>query len=388
MLRLLALLLLAATAAPAAAPLPRPRARDLGVPFDGTPGPRNEITDVPGVAVGHATIVRGDGRLEVGKGPVRTGVTVVLPRGKDVATPVFAGSSVINGNGEVTGLAWVRDSGFLESAIALTNTHAIGAVHEGMIRWRLAHGGPDADGYAWSTPVVGETWDGFLNDVNGFHVRPERVGEALDAAANGPVAEGSVGGGTGMVCFEFKGGIGTASRTLTAEQGGYTVGVLVQCNCGLRPQLTIAGVPVGRLIPERTVYSRETGSILIVIATDAPLLPHQLDRVAKRATHGLARVGATSGNGSGDFAVAFSTVVPAEKGTVPPTRTATFLENGALDPIFDAAVQATEEAIVNAMVAADTMTGVDGHTAIGLPHDRLREALRKYGKLTEAKGAR
>jgi D-aminopeptidase len=206
MMRLLALVLLAAAAAPAAAPLPRPRARDLGVPFDGTPGPRNAISDVPGVAVGEATIVRGEGALVVGKGPVRTGVTVVLPRGKNVASPVFAGSSVINGNGEVTGLAWVRDSGFLESAIALTNTHAIGAVHEGMIRWRLAHGGPDADGYAWSTPVVGETWDGFLNDVNGFHVRPEQVAEALDAAAGGPVAEGSVGGGTGMVCFEFKGG--------------------------------------------------------------------------------------------------------------------------------------------------------------------------------------
>ncbi len=248
----------------------------------------------------------------------------------------------------------------------MTDTHAIGAVHEGVIAWRLAHGGPDADGYAWSTPVVGETWDGFLNDVNGFHVKARHVAEAIDGARGGPVREGSVGGGTGMTCFEFKGGIGTSSRKLDAKDGGYTVGVLVQCTCGRRGQLTIGGVAVGRLIPEHTICAAEQGSILITVATDAPLLPHTLDRLAKRATSGLARSGSVSGNGSGDFVVAFSTA------------------NDALDPLFEATVQATEEAIVNAMVAAETMAGVDGHTAIGLPHDRLKAALAKFGRLVEA----
>jgi len=361
-----------------------PRARDLGVPFDGRPGPLNAITDVAGVTVGHATLIRGEGKLDVGSGPVRTGVTAVLPRGKGATASVFAGSFVVNGNGEVTGLDWVRDSGFLEGPVMMTNTHAIGAVHEGVIAWKLAHGGPDADGYAWSTPVVGETWDGFLNDVNGFHVKGRHVAEAIDGAKSGPVPEGSVGGGTGMTCFEFKGGIGTSSRKLDARAGGYTVGVLVQCNCGRRPQLSIAGVPVGRLIPERTIYDTEQGSILVTVATDAPLLPHTLDRLAKRATMGLARVGSTSGNGSGDFVIAFSTANPSASTGGPAVRTVSFLGNDALDPLFEATVQATEEAIVNAMVAADTMVGVDGHTAIGLPHDRLKEALAKFGKLLPA----
>jgi len=372
-------LLLAAAAATA-----QPRARDLGVPFDGRPGPLNAITDVAGVTVGHATLIRGEGKLNVGSGPVRTGVTAILPRGKGATASVFAGSFVVNGNGEVTGLDWVRDSGFLEGPVMMTNTHAIGAVHEGVIAWKLAHGGPDADGYAWSTPVVGETWDGFLNDVNGFHVKGRHVAEAIDGAQSGPVPEGSVGGGTGMTCFEFKGGIGTSSRKLDAKAGGYMVGVLVQCNCGRRPQLSIAGVPVGRLIPERTIYDTEQGSILITVATDAPLLPHTLDRLAKRATMGLARVGSTSGNGSGDFVIAFSTANPSASTGGAGLRTATFLANDALDPLFEATVQATEEAIVNAMVAADTMVGVDGHTAIGLPHDRLKAALAKFGKLVPA----
>jgi len=369
-------LLLAATLA--AAP---PRARDLGVPFAGRTGSLNAITDVAGVAVGHVTLIRGEGKLTVGVGPVRTGVTAILPRGKGATAGVFAGSFVLNGNGEVTGLDWVRDSGFLEGPVMMTNTHAIGAVHEGVIAWKLAHGGPDADGYAWSTPVVGETWDGFLNDVNGFHVKGRHVAEAIDGAGSGPVPEGSVGGGTGMTCFEFKGGIGTSSRKLDAKSGGYTVGVLVQCNCGRRPQLSIAGVPVGALIPERTIYDTEQGSILITVATDAPLLPHTLDRLAKRATMGLARVGSSSGNGSGDFVIAFSTANPQAWSGGSAVRTASFLANDALDPLFEATVQATEEAIVNAMVAADTMVGIDGHTAIGLPHERLKAALAKFGKL-------
>jgi L-aminopeptidase/D-esterase-like protein len=370
--------------AAAAVAEPRPRARDLGVPFAGHPGPLNAITDVTGVTVGHATLVRGEGKLTIGQGPVRTGVTAILPRGKTATGGVFAGSFVVNGNGELTGLDWVRDSGFLEGPVMMTNTHAIGAVHEGVIAWRLAHGGPDVDGYAWSTPVVGETWDGFLNDVNGFHVRARHVAEAIDGSRSGPVVEGSVGGGTGMTCFEFKGGIGTSSRKLDAGQGGYTVGVLVQCNCGRRAQLTIGGVPVGLLIPERTIYAVEQGSILITVATDAPLLPHTLDRLAKRATMGLARVGSVSGNGSGDFVFAFSTANANAATGGPTVRSASFLGNDALDPLFEATVQATEEAIVNAMVAADTMVGVDGHTAMGLPHDRLKSALAKYGKLAVA----
>jgi D-aminopeptidase len=368
----------------ALAPASPPRARDLGVPFDGTPGPLNAITDVPGVTVGHATLIRGEGKLKVGEGPVRTGVTAILPRGSAAPATVFAGSFVINGNGELTGLDFVRDLGILEGPVMMTNTHAIGAVHEGVIAWRLAHGGPDSDGYAWSTPVVGETWDGFLNDVNGFHVKARHVAEAIDRAAGGPVAEGSVGGGTGMTCFELKGGIGTSSRKLSAKDGGYTVGVLVQCNCGRRPQLTVAGVPVGKLIPERTIYETEQGSILIAVATDAPLLPHTLDRLAKRATMGLARVGSVSGNGSGDFVIAFSTANASAGTGDARVRTASFLANDALDPLFTAVVQATEEAIVNSMVAAPTMVGADGHTAMGLPHDRLKAALAKYGRLVQS----
>ncbi|MGE5278764.1 MAG: P1 family peptidase [Acidobacteriota bacterium] len=358
----------------------RPRARDLGVPFEGVPGPGNAITDVAGVEVGHATLISGEGKLVVGKGPVRTGVTAILPRGeRSNDDAVFAGWFSQNGNGEMTGTTWVEESGFLEGPVLLTNTHSVGVVRDAAIAWRVKRGGADASGYWWSLPVVAETWDGFLNDINGFHVKPEHVFQALSSAAGGPVAEGSVGGGTGMICYEFKGGIGTSSRKLSAKAGGYTVGVLVQCNCGRRSQLSIAGAPVGREIPG-SVYGEDTGSIIILVATDAPLLPHQLKRLARRATMGLARTGSTSGNGSGDIFLAFSTA-NAGAWAAKKTSAVTTLPNDDMNPLFEATAQATEEAIVNAMVAADTMTGADGHRADGLPRDRLREALKKYGRL-------
>jgi L-aminopeptidase/D-esterase-like protein len=358
----------------------RPRARGLGVPFEGTPGVNDAITDVPGVEVGHTTLVSGDGKLVVGTGPVRTGVTAILPRGKaSNDDAVFAGWFSQNGNGEMTGTTWVEESGFLEGPVLLTNTHSVGVVRDAAIAWRVQHGKADASGYWWSLPVVAETWDGFLNDINGFHVKPEHVFQALGSAAGGPVAEGSVGGGTGMICYEFKGGIGTSSRKLSAKAGGYTVGVIVQCNCGRRSQLTVAGVPVGREIPG-TVYGEDTGSILIVVATDAPLLPHQLKRLARRATMGLARTGSTSGNGSGDIFLAFSTANPGAWASKKPVSVS-MVPNDDMNPLFEGTVQAVEEAIVNAMVASDTMTGINGNRADGLPHDRLRAALAKYGRL-------
>src|SRR5678816_779254 len=268
------------------------RARALGIPFDGNPGPLNAITDVVGVEVGYTTLINGEGKLEVGKGPIRTGVTAILPRGRASADdPVYAGYFSLNGNGEMTGTAWVEEGGFLEGPIMITNTHSVGVVRDATIAWRVAQGGPDVTGFSWSLPVVAETWDGYLNDVNGFHVKPEHAVNALDTAKGGPIAEGSVGGGTGMICYEFKGGTGTASRVLNKKNGGYTVGVLVQANCGRRSQLMIAGVPVGKEITENAVLSQEAGSIIIVIATDAPLLPHQLKRLARRGGMGLARTG-------------------------------------------------------------------------------------------------
>jgi len=363
------------------------RARDLGVPFDGTPGPLDAITDVRGVEVGDTTLISGSGPLKVGQGPVRTGVTVIFPRGKADPDPVYAGWFAQNGNGEMTGTTWVEESGFLESPIAITNTHSVGVVRDAIIAWGVKH---DALSQPWSLPVVAETWDGYLNDINGFHVKPEHVFAALDSAHGGPVEEGAVGGGTGMVCYGFKGGIGTASRVLTKDQGGYTVGVLVQCNCGRRPQLTIAGVPVGKLIPQQVPYSMfrdgkagdtegDVGSIIIVVATDAPLLPHQLKRIARRATMGLARTGSTSGNGSGDIFIAFSTANP-HADAEPGPNTVLVVSNERITPLFNATVEATEEAIVNAMVAAKTMTGIDGHTVIALPHDELQKALKEYNR--------
>jgi D-aminopeptidase len=362
----------------------RPRARDLGVPFDGAPGHNNAITDVAGVEVGHTTLISGEGKLRVGVGPVRTGVTAVLPRGKASTDAVFGAWFTLNGNGEMTGTTWLEDSGFLDGPVMITNTHSVGVVRDAVIAWKVKRGSPDMEGYWWSLPVVAETWDGWLNDINGFHVKPDDAFHALDSAHSGPVEEGNVGGGTGMICNEFKGGIGTSSRVLDAKSGGYTVGVLVQCNYGRRDQLRIAGVPVGKEISEHPAYdnSDDTGSIIIVIATDAPLIPTQLKRVARRASLGLGRDGSYSGDGSGDIFVAFSTAnggVASPKGI----HNLAMLPNDSLDPIFLATVQATEEAVVNAMIAADTMTGIDGHTAIALPHDRLREVLNKYNRLVK-----
>lgn len=359
---------------------PKPRARDLGVPFDGTPGPNNAITDVKGVEVGHTTLISGSGKLEVGKGPVRTGVTAVLPRGKNSLDPVFGAWFTLNGNGEMTGTTWLEDSGILDGPVMITNTHSVGVVRDAVIAWRIRKAAPDAEGYDWSLPVVAETADDDLNDMNGFHVKPEDAWHALDTAHSGPVEEGSVGGGTGMICNEFKGGIGTSSRVLSAKAGGYTVGVLVQCNYGLRNQLRIAGVPVGREIDDHLVRNDDIGSIIIVIATDAPLIPNQLKRIARRASLGLGRDGSFSGDGSGDIFIAFSTANPGAAG-FKGVHDLKMLANPEMSPLFLATVQATEEAIVNAMVAADTMTGINNYTVIGLPHDRLREVLKKYNRL-------
>ncbi len=360
----------------------KPRARDLGVPFDGTPGPNNAITDVKGVEVGHTTLISGSGNLVVGVGPVRTGVTAILPRGKDLQDPVFGGWFTLNGNGEMTGTTWLEDSGFLDGPVMITNTHSVGVVRDAVIAWRIKHAPPDANGYSWSLPVVAETADDDLNDMNGFHVKPEHVFHALDSAHFGPVEEGNVGGGTGMICNEFKGGIGTSSRVLDPKFGGYTVGVLVQCNYGRRDQLRIAGVPVGREIPENVVRDEDIGSIIIVVATDAPLLPMQLKRVARRASLGLGRLGSFASDGSGDIFIAFSTANPgaANPGGI---REIKMLPNERMNTIFLATVQATEEAVVNAMVAAETMTGINNRTVIALPHDKLREVLKKYNRLTK-----
>jgi D-aminopeptidase len=367
----------------------KPRARDLGVPFDGTPGKFNAITDVNGVLVGHTTLISGEGKLQIGKGPVRTGVTAILPRGKDsMNDAVFAGWFSQNGNGEMTGTTWVEESGFLEGPVMITNTHSVGVVRDAVIQWRVSHGQPDPTGYWWSLPVVAETWDGWLNDINGFHVKPENAFHAIDSAHDGPVDEGSVGGGTGMICNEFKGGIGTSSRKLAIKSGTYTVGVLVQCNYGRRPNLRIAGVPIGNEIPENPPYAAapfdeaERGSIIVVVATDAPLLAQQLKRLARRVSLGLGRDGSISGDGSGDIFIAFSTANPHAEGGKS-VMNVKMLPNENLDPIFAATVQATEEAIINAMVAAETMTGIDNHKVIALPHDQLRAVLKKYNRLVE-----
>lgn len=356
-----------------------PRARDLGVPFDGTPGPLNAITDVAGVAVGHTTLIED---LPSGH-KVRTGVTAILPRGKaDLATPAFGGWFSLNGNGEMTGTAWLEEGGILDGPVMITNTHSVGVVRDATIAWRIRQGRPDKHGYWWSLPVVAETWDGHLNDVNGFHVKPAHAEAALDGAAGGPVAEGNVGGGTGMICHEFKCGIGTASRRVAVGGRTLTVGVLVQANYGLRETLRIAGVPVGQHLTTDRAYQdqpQETGSIIIVVATDAPLLPHQLERIARRAGMGLARMGSYAGDGSGDIFVAFSTANAAAL-TQGPFASAEFLENGEMDALFEATVQATEESIVNALVAARDMTGEGGRYAKALPHDALVELLARYGR--------
>ena len=386
---------------------PRPRARDLGIVIgEMAPGPLNAITDVPGVRVGHCTLIEGDDPLVVGRGPVRTGVTVIVPHDGDVwREPVFAAPHILNGNGEMTGLEWVREAGFLGGPIAITNTHSVGVVRDALVAEGVRS--QPAGEFYWSLPVVGETWDGILNDVDGFHVRPEHLRAALADAHPGPVAEGNVGGGTGMNCHEFKGGIGTASRRIADGDGGWTVGVLVQANYGRRGLLRIDGVPVGAEIgPDEVPTLRASmkalagtrpaagagpdrereGSIIIVVATDAPLLPHQCRRIAQRAGLGLARVGGTGGTTSGDLFLAFSNgnrrlpapEGPAAKAAVTTVRT---LADQGLDALFEATIEATDEAIVNALVAAETMVGRDGHTSYRLPHDRLREVMAKYGRL-------
>jgi L-aminopeptidase/D-esterase-like protein len=358
------------------------RARDLGIPFDGTPGPNNAITDVKGVEVGHTTLIRGEGKLQVGKGPVRTGVTAIHPRGKNSNDAVFAAWFTLNGNGEMTGTTWVDDSGFLNGPVMITNTHSVGVVRDAVIAWKVKHGSPDMEGYWWSLPVVAETWDGDLNDINGFHVKTEDAWHALDSAHSGSVEEGNVGGGTGMICNDFKGGIGTSSRVLAAADGAYTVGVLVQCNYGSSDELRIAGINVGREIPVDAVRPKDIGSIIVVVATDAPLIPTQLKRIAKKVSLGLGRDGSYSGDGSGDIFIAFSTANPGAVGSKGLHQIA-MLPNDSLDPIFLATVQATEEAVINSMIAAETMTGINGYTVFALPHDRLREVLKKYNRLVK-----
>jgi L-aminopeptidase/D-esterase-like protein len=350
-------------------------------PSRATPGTLNAITDVAGVEVGHTTLIEGDS--------VRTGVTVVWPRGKQSDDPTFGGWFAQNGNGEMTGTTWLEESGFLEGAVFITNTHSVGVVRDASIAWQVEHKRNLAmnkvgDDF-WSLPIVAETWDGFLNDINGFHVKPEHVFRAMDGAASGNVPEGNVGGGTGMVCFGFKGGIGTSSRVA----GSYRVAALVQCNCGAKRQLRIAGAPVGQELAGQPTASavsprEDTGSIIIVVATDAPLLPTQLKRLARRATLGLARLGATSGNGSGDIFIAFSTANATANASRPngPPATISMLTNDSLNPIFEATVQATEEAIVNALVAAEDMTGAHGHKVTALPHDGLQRVLKKYNRLS------
>ena len=391
--------MLALGAAPAAAQAKPERARDMGIPLEGAAGPLDAITDVSGVMVGHVTIVRGSGKLVVGKGPVRTGVTAIFPRGKSNIDPVFAGWFSLNGNGEMTGTAWIDDYGLLAYPITITNTNSVGTVRDAVIEWgrtRLS------DAFNCCLPVVAETWDGDLSDIYGFHVTKEHTFRALESAVPGPVPEGNVGGGTGMICLGFKGGIGTASRKLPERAGGYTVGVLVQCNFGQRRLLRIAGVPVGQEITEpRECYEgrdldsiqaedrcpmggtreeKDEGSIIAVVGTDAPLLPHQLRRVARRAALGIGRMGGIAGAGSGDLFIAFSTAStgkPGEHGV----RPVQMLGEDRIDPVYEATVQATEEAIINSMLAAKTMRGADGYFVPALPHDRLKEVLRKYGRL-------
>jgi L-aminopeptidase/D-esterase-like protein len=376
----------------------RPRARALGIPFEGRTGPLNAITDVQGVEVGYATIVAGQGKPGVVKGIARTGVTAVWPRGKKDITPVFAGWFALNGNGEMTGTTWLQESGYLEGPVTTTNTYSIGTVRDSVLAWLDQHAkdlGLDQyeDDFA-ELPVVAETSDAELNDMKGFHVKRRHVFAALDGARGGPVAEGNVGAGTGMTCFDFKGGMGTASRRLGRDAGGYTVGVLSQCNFGLRHQLVVAGVPVGRELGKGGARSKERGSILVLIATDSPLLPHQLRRLAKRASHGLARTGSVSGDGSGDLFLAFSTAnraaireanVRAPKSKEPPR--VQMLSNNDLDDLFEATAQATEESIINALIAAETMIGVDGHVYERIPFGRLKGLLKKYHRLaSESEG--
>jgi len=381
----------------------KPRERDLGLPVGGSPGPLDAITDVAGIEVGHTTLISGSGKLVVGQGPVRTGVTVIHPRGKANHDPVFAAWFTLNGNGEMTGTTWVQESGLLEGPVAITNTHSVGVVRDAIIQWEVSRKNALQP---WWLPVVAETYDGGLNDINGFHVKPEHVLAALDSASAGLPKEGAVGGGTGMVCHGFKGGIGTASRKLPDSQGGYTVGVLVQCNYGVRRDLRIAGVPVGEEIPDLAgcIASNEPlpadstrrrcdapgggldeapeqGSIIVVVATDAPLLPHQLKRIATRVSLGIGRQGGFGGNSSGDIFVAFSTANARAWFNDGPVTTIQMLPNDRITPLFQATAQATEAAITNALLAAETTTGANDLRIYALPVDRLMSIMKKYGRV-------
>jgi L-aminopeptidase/D-esterase-like protein/predicted double-glycine peptidase len=364
---------------------PGVRARELGVPFDGVPGKFNAITDVAGVEVGHATIISGEGTLVRGKGPVRTGVTAILPRGKTY-DPVFGACYALNGNGEMTGAWWLEESGFIESPICITNTNSVGTVRDALALWQIERKLGDEEDASLS--VVAETYDGYLNDLNGFHVKKEHVYAALDGAKSGPVAEGSVGGGTGMICHQFKAGVGTSSRVLDKKDGGYTVGVIIQANHGRRSTLLIGGVPVGKEMTEDMPLinsvlsgggSGKESSIIVVVATDAPLMPHQLKRLVRRVPLGLARVGTVALNGSGEIFIAFSTANPGAYGQKE-VKIDT-IDNDCMNRIFEAVVQATEESVVNAIVAGRTMVGINGNTAYGISHERLVEVLRKYNRL-------
>ena len=362
----------------------KPRARDLGIPFDGTPGPFNAITDVKGVDVGYKTLIEGSGKLVIGKGPIRTGVTAIFPKGKGSLERVFAAWFTLNGNGEMTGTTWVDESGCLGSPVLITNTHSVGIVRDAVIEWYTKRiKGSDYSGDI-SLPVVAETWDGFLNDINGFHVKKEHVFEAMESATGGPIKEGNVGGGTGMVVHQFKGGTGTSSRKLEVKDGGYTLGVLVQANYGRRPLLSVAGVPVGKeitdLLPLPGKADADQGSIIVVVATDAPLLPHQLERLVKRVSLGIGVMGGRGGNSSGDIFIAFSTANP-EVSKEDGLAHLEMLPNEKINPLFEAAAAATEESIVNAMIAAETMEGVNGNKVYAIPHDRLIEVLKKYGRM-------
>jgi L-aminopeptidase/D-esterase-like protein len=369
-----------------ATPGGQPRARALGIPFDGAPGALNGITDVADIEVGYSTILRGEGPLVVGEGPVRTGVTAILPRGKaGLATPVFAGCHSLNGNGEMTGFVWIEEAGRIEGPITITNTHSCGLARDATLRWMVARGHMTD---AWGLPVAAETYDGHLNDINGFHVRESHVFEALDSAAGGPIEEGSIGGGTGMICYGFKGGSGTASREVEAGGARFTLGAFVQANFGSVEQLTVAGVPLGRRVAEAAERVADGGSLIGVIATDAPLLPHQLKRLARRCGLGIARSGSVAAHSSGDIFLAFSTAnadALAESGGQDGEgpRRLDFLPDAALTPLFEATVRAIDEAVIDALVATQAMTGRDGRTVLALPHDEVRALLREHKRLVE-----
>jgi D-aminopeptidase len=397
--RVISLLMAGVFVATSAAAADGQRARDIGIPLEGKPGTLNAITDVAGIEVGQVTLISGEGKLKRGAGPVRTGVTAIIPRGRNSISPVFAGWATSNSAGEMTGTTWLEERGYFDGPVMITNTHSVGVVRDAVVGWIVDRKWPGS----WYTPVVAETYDGYLNDTDGFHVTSEHALQAIKTARGGTVEEGNVGGGTGMVCFGFKGGIGTSSRVITTPIGTYTVGVLVQCNFGLMPTLRVAGVKVGDALKDR--YTTCTtlppspyptikgcmpgpekpgdGSMIVVIATDAPLLPHQLKRLAKRPAHAMGRLGDTGRETSGDIFIAFST---ANSQIVSEQREKMALDaypNGLLNPLFEGAVQAVEESIFNALVAAKTMTGRDGHRVHALPHDEVRALLEQHGMLAK-----